>query len=73
MTTYEVQGRRRERDPDGTIRDVVRLESAVSRDAAFDIAEIMTADRLTAWVFATERRAGKRSYRLLGVVSGEKS
>jgi hypothetical protein len=73
VITYEVQGRRTDRDPDGTVRDVVRLESASSRDAAFDIARTMTAQRLTVWVFAAERRAGKRSYRLLGVVSHDGS
>jgi hypothetical protein len=67
-TTYEVQGRRTERDPDGRPREVVRLDSTRSRTAAFAIAETMGAERLTAWVFAAERRAGRTSYTLLGVV-----
>ena len=67
-TTYEVQGRRTERDPNGRPREVVRLDSAQNRAAAFAIAEAMRAERLTAWVFATERRAGRTSYTLLGVV-----
>lgn len=73
MITYEVQGRRTERDPDGTVRNVVRLESAPSSDAAFDIARTMRAERLTVWVFAAERQAGKVSYRLLGAVSDSTS
>ncbi len=70
-TTYEVQGRRTERDPNGRPREVVRLDSAQNRTAAFAIAEAMRAERLTAWVFATERRAGRTSYTLLGVVRAE--
>jgi hypothetical protein len=70
VVTYEIQGRRTDRDPGGgKARDVVRLESAPTRAAAFDIAAAMSAERLTVWVFATERRGGKRSYTLLGVVS----
>jgi hypothetical protein len=49
------------------VRDVVRLESATSRSAAFAIAEVMAADRLTAWVFSAETRSGRWSYTLLGV------
>jgi hypothetical protein len=71
-TTYEVQGRRTERDPDGKPREVVRLDSARSRAAAFAIAETMGAEDLTAWVFETERRAGRTSYTLLGVVRAAK-
>jgi hypothetical protein len=69
MTTYEVQGRRTERH-EGTVREVVRLDSASSRAAAFAIAEAMVAEQLTAWVFAAERRAGRTTYTLLGVVRG---
>jgi hypothetical protein len=72
-TTYEVQGRRTERGPDGKPREVVRLDSARSRAAAFAIAETMRAEELTAWVFETERRAGRTSYALLGVVRAETS
>ncbi|MCO1659115.1 hypothetical protein [Pseudonocardia humida] len=68
MITYEVQGRRTERDAGGGVRDVVRLRSTPSRAAAFDIAETMTAERLTVWVFAAERREGRPTYVLLGVV-----
>ena len=65
---YEIQGRRRERDPDGNPRDVVRLDTASSTTAAFAIAETMVADDLTVWVFETTRRAaGTRAYRLLHV------
>ena len=67
-TTYEVQGRRTERTPDGKSREVVRLNSAGSRVAAFAIAETMGAEKLTAWVFEAQRRAGRTSYTLLGVV-----
>jgi hypothetical protein len=70
-TTFEVQGRRTERDPNGRPREVVRLDSAQSRAAAFAIAETMGAERLTAWVFKAERRAGRTSYTLLGVVRAE--
>lgn len=73
MITYEVQGRRTERDPDGTVRNVVRLETAPSSHAAFDVAETMVAERLTVWVFEAERRSGTVSYTLLGVVSGIRS
>lgn len=69
MITYEVQGRRTERGPGGRVRDVVRLESRSSRREAFGVAEGMAAQRLTVWVFKAERRAGKLSYELLGVVS----
>ncbi len=72
MVTYEVQGRRIDRDPGGRVRDVVRLESASSRTAAFEIAATMVADRLTVWVFRAERRSGRLSYSLLGVVSGDR-
>jgi hypothetical protein len=72
-TTYEVQGRRTERDPRGKLREVVRLDSARSRTTAFAIAEAMGADELTAWVFETERRTGRTSYRLVGVVPAKKS
>jgi hypothetical protein len=67
VAIYQVQGRRTERNSDGKVRDVVRLESATSRSAAFAIAEIMAADRLTAWVFSAETRSGRWSYTLLGV------
>ena len=70
-TTYEVQGRRTERDPNGRSREVVRLDSAQSRAAAFAIAETMGAEQLTAWVFEAERRVGRTSYTLLGVVRAE--
>jgi hypothetical protein len=73
VITYQVQGRRTERDPDGTVHNVVRLESAPNRHSAFELAETMTADRLTVWVFKAERRAGKLSYELLGVVSATAS
>jgi hypothetical protein len=69
VVTYEVQGRRTERRDD-TVREVVRLDSASSSAAAFAIAEAMVAERLTAWVFAAERRAGRTTYTLLGVVRG---
>jgi hypothetical protein len=68
MLTYQVQGRRTERDPAGKVRDVVRLESAATRSAAFVLAEAMVADRLTVWVFSAELRAGRWSHTLLGVV-----
>jgi hypothetical protein len=71
--TYEVQGRRTERDPDGKPREVVRLTSATSRTAAFVIAETMGAEKLTAWVFEADRRAGRPSYKLLGVVPAKRS
>src|SRR5215211_4590669 len=58
VITYEVQGRRTEHDPGGRVRNVVRLESAASRTAAFDIAEAMAAERLTVWVFKAERQSG---------------
>ena len=72
-TTYEVQGRRTERDPDGKPREVVRLNSAESRAVAFAIAETMGAEKLTAWVFEAQRRAGRTSYKLLGVVRATRS
>ncbi|WP_214405561.1 hypothetical protein [Pseudonocardia lacus] len=50
----------------------MRLRSASSRAAAFAIAEAMGAEELTAWVFAAERRAGRTSYTLLGVVRAQK-
>jgi hypothetical protein len=68
VITYRIQGRRTDRDPDGKVCDVVRLESAASRSAAFEIAEVLSAQRLTVWVFAAEPRAGKLRYRLLGVL-----
>jgi hypothetical protein len=68
MTTYEVQGRRTVRDPDGKVRDVVRLASATTSDQAFGIAETMAGDDLTAWVFETEARLGRRTYKLLRVI-----
>jgi hypothetical protein len=71
VTTYEVQGRRTERDPDGKPREIVRLDSAQSRATAFSIAAAMGAEKLTAWVFEAQRRAGRTSYKLLGVVSAE--
>jgi hypothetical protein len=69
VTTYEVQGRRTERDPSGKVHDVVRLDSAPNRESAFAIAEAMRAERLTVWVFAAERRAGRPTYRLVRVLS----
>jgi hypothetical protein len=72
VVIYQVQGRRTERDPGGKVRDVVRLESAASRIAAFAIAEAMVADRLTVWVFSAEQRSGRWSYTLLGVVPAPK-
>lgn len=68
VITYEVQGRRTERGPGGAVRDVVRLETAPSRQTAFEVAESMAAERLTVWVFRAERRSGRSSYDLLGVV-----
>jgi hypothetical protein len=68
VVIYQVQGRRTERDPGGKVRNVVRLESAASRIAAFAIAEAMVAERLTVWVFSAEQRSGRWSYTLLGVV-----
>lgn len=73
VITYEVQGRRTERDPDGRPREVVRLDTAGSRAAAFAVAETMGAAKLTAWVFEARRRAGRTSYTLLGVVPARKS
>lgn len=73
VITYEVQGRRTERSPDGKPREVVRLDSVGSRAAAFAIAETMCAEKLTAWVFEAERRAGRTSYKLLGVVPANES
>lgn len=71
-TNYEIQGRRTERDPDGRPREVVRLDSAQSRAVAFSIAETMSAEQLTAWVFETRRWTGRTSYKLLGVVPAKK-
>jgi len=68
VITYEVQGRRTERDPGGGARNIVRLATAPSRQAAFGIAEAMAAERLTVWVFRAERRSGRSTYDLLGVV-----
>jgi hypothetical protein len=68
VATYEVQGRRTERGPDGRPREVVRLGSAADRAGAFALAEAMGAEELTAWVFETGRRSGRPSYELLGVV-----
>ena len=65
---YEIQGRRRDRGPDGKAREVVRLDTAPNPTAAFAIAETMAADNLTVWVFETTRRAGGiPAYRLLRV------
>lgn len=73
MINYEVQGRRTERGSDDTRKDIVRLDSASTSASAFAIAETMAADKLTAWVFETERRAGSPPlYRLLGVVTTKK-
>ncbi|MCO1659437.1 hypothetical protein [Pseudonocardia humida] len=72
-TTYEVQGRRTERGADGEPREVVRLDATRSRATAFAIAETMGAEKLTAWVFEAERRAGRTSYTLLGIVRATKS
>jgi hypothetical protein len=72
VITYEVQGRRTDRDPAGRRREVVRLDSAASSVAAFAIAETMVADEFTAWVFKAERRAGRRHYELLRVVPAAK-
>lgn len=69
MITYEVQGRRTERDSGGTVREVVRLDSASSSAVAFAIAETMVAEKLTAWVFRAERVSGRTAYKLLGIVS----
>lgn len=69
MISYEIQGRRTERGAGGRIvRDHVQLASTNDREAAFDIAAAMAAESFTAWVFETERRGGKKSYALLGVV-----
>ena len=73
VPNYEVQGRRTDRDPGGgKARNVVRLESAPTRNAAFVIAAAMTAEHLTVWGFATERRGGKSSYKLLRVFSPDR-
>ena len=69
-TSYEVQGRRTERAPEGKSHDVVRLDTADDEAVAFAIAATMAADNLTVWVFETTRnQAGTRAYRLLKVVS----
>jgi hypothetical protein len=73
VSTYEVQGRRTERDQDGKPHEVVRLDSAGNRAVAFAIAEAMGTEMLTAWVFEAERRAGRTSYKLLGVVQAKRS
>jgi len=73
VITYEVQGRRTVHDPGGRAREVVRLDTAASRANAFAIAEAMGAEKLTAWVFEAERRAGRTSYRLLGIVAAKKA
>jgi hypothetical protein len=49
-------------------RSMRKRKSAASRSAAFEIAEVLSAQRLTVWVFAAEPRAGKLRYRLLGVL-----
>lgn len=65
---YEIQGRSRERDPNGKVREVVRLDTAPNPTAAFAIADSMAADNLTVWVFETTRRPGSApAYRLLQV------
>lgn len=65
---YEIQGRRTERVPGRTVREVVRLDTAPTSSAAFAIADRMAADDLRVWVFETDRAAdGARAYRLLRV------
>jgi hypothetical protein len=64
VVSYEVQGRRTDRDADGRPREVVRLGTARSSAAAYAIAETMAAENLAVWVF--ER--SERGYRLLKVV-----
>lgn len=67
--TYEVQGRRTERDHVGRSREVVRLDTATDRANAFDIARGMGSEALTAWVLEAEHQPSKPpSYKLLGVV-----
>jgi hypothetical protein len=69
VASYEVQGRRTERDANGKPREVVRLDTAQSRTIAFAIADAMVAENLTVWVFETKQRSGASpSYRLLRVV-----
>ena len=69
MISYEVQGRRTERGTGGRVaRDHVRLASAENEDAAFEIAATMVAEEFTVWVFKTERRSGRESYTLLGML-----
>ena len=68
MTTYEVQGRRTVRDPDGKVRNIVRLASTTSTSQAFRIAETMAGDSLTTWIFETEPRFGGKTYKLLHVI-----
>jgi hypothetical protein len=66
MATYEVQGRRMERDArQRVIRDDVRLTSADSRTLAFDAAEKMVADGFKTWIFRIDRSAGGKTYILL--------
>ena len=69
VVSYEVQGRRTERDAEGKAREVVRLGAARSSGAAFAIADAMVADDLAVWVFETTPRAnGARAYRLLRAI-----
>lgn len=69
VASYEVQGRRTDRDANGKPHEVVRLDTAQSTTAAFAIAEAMEAENLTVWVFETKQRSGTSpSYRLLRVV-----
>lgn len=73
MATYEVQGRRTERGPDGKPREVVKLDTASERHVAFAIAETMAADRLTVWVFERHGPVGRTPvYKLLGTVTAPK-
>jgi hypothetical protein len=69
VASYEVQGRRTERDANGKPREVVRLDTAQSTAVAFAIAEAMVAENLTVWVFEARPRVGTSpSYRLLRIV-----
>jgi hypothetical protein len=70
VTAYEVQGRRTTRGADGAPCEVVRLASAPTSSQALGIAEAMAADGLTAWVFETGHRSGRKTYALLRVVRG---
>ena len=73
-TTYEVQGRRSERGPNGRRREIVRLDRSHSCAGAFAIAEQMTAEKLKAWVFERQRRSGRDPiYKLVGVVEPKNS